>query len=109
MDYLFYMPPPDLTGVWEGGKAETEFKEGVSIFKFERVGDKAAFSICDNPTAHRAALGGLRRGWMSIVTQSETFAPASSQGIKNEKPGKAELLPDGNWKVVDKARISFLD
>jgi len=109
MSNLFYMPPPDLMGVWDSSKAEPEFKEDVSVFKFERNGDKAAFSICDGVTAQRAALGGLRRGWMSVVTQSDTFAPASSRGITNVKPGTADLQPDGNWKINTKAHIAFLD
>jgi len=109
MSNTFYMPPPDLTGVWDASKAEPEFKEDISVFKFDRNGDTAAFTICDSVTAQRAALGGLRRGWMSVVTQSAMFAPASSRGITNEKPGVAELQPDGNWKYKEKAQIAFLD
>jgi hypothetical protein len=108
MSNVFYMPAPSFLGVWDGSGVSPEFKENVSVFKFVQEGDNAAeFSVCDDLTAQRAVLGGLRRGWTSAIAVSKDFAPANATGVIMIKAGTAEKQADGGWKVAEKAEIDF--
>ncbi|MDR3013291.1 MAG: hypothetical protein LBU70_08810 [Chitinispirillales bacterium] len=111
MSKTFYLPANDLFGVWanSGDNAATpEFKEGVSVFKFTQTDDLIAeFSVGEDVSAQRAALNGLRRGWMSSSCDSAEFAPANAVGVGTVKPGVAKLLMGGEWKVNEKAVIEF--
>jgi hypothetical protein len=111
MAKVFYMPAPDLTGVWAASNALDVYTEDVSVFKFAVADDgkTAAFSIYNDIASCRLALGGLRRGWMMIVCEAAMFAPASTKSIKTAKDGIAELQADGGWKIRDKAQIEFVE
>jgi len=111
MSKIFYMPAPDITGLWAADGALPEYKEDVSVFKFIMTDDgkSAAFSVCDEIPACRMALTGLRRGWMSMVSVSAMFAPASTKSIFTVKFGTADLQADGGWLVRDKAEIEFVE
>ena len=97
MPTTFYVPEPNLFGVWPNtgdAAASPVFKEDVSVFKFTQLneGDKtAAFAICDDPSAQRKSLAGLRRGWMSTVCFSDDFAPANTRVVSTVKYGVATL------------------
>jgi hypothetical protein len=108
------MPEPNLQGVWvNSGDASSSpaFKENVSVFKFTLLneGDKtAAFAICDEASAQKTSLAGLRRGWMSTACFSDGFAPANTRVISTVKYGVAALQDDGSWKVRDLAKVEYL-
>ena len=111
MSNVFYLPANDLFGVWANGgdnAASPEFKEGVSVFKFTQIGDTSAeFAVCEDISAQRAIMGGLRRGWTSSVCDSKEFAPANATGVSMNTAGKAELQADGSWKATVKAIIEY--
>jgi len=111
MSKIFYMPAPDLTGVWAASGASDTFVDEVSVFKFvtRQDGKTAVFSVCGEVSACRQALGGLRRGWMSMVCTSTMFAPASTQAIGTLKLGAAELQADGGWKMVEQAEVIYIE
>jgi hypothetical protein len=67
----------------------------------------SSLSVCEDVTAHRAILGGLRRGWTSASCDLKDFAPARAVAVIMVKDGTAELQDDGSWKVVVKAMIDF--
>jgi len=109
MSHVFYMSEPDLFGVWKG-EATPEFTEGASVFKFTQAtsyGTLAEFSICEESSAQRTALVGLRR-WMSSVCSFEGFAPANTRVISTVKPGIAEKQADGSWKVKEQVVVDFV-
>ncbi|MCL2219276.1 MAG: hypothetical protein FWB94_05250 [Chitinispirillia bacterium] len=108
---VFFLTAPDLNGVWAAANEQPEYKEDSSIFKFAESGDgkTALFSICDDVSACRQALAGLRRGWMMVVCDAAQFAPASTKSIKTTKMGSADKQADGGWKVKDKAAIEFIE
>ncbi|MCL2182590.1 MAG: hypothetical protein FWB85_03870 [Chitinispirillia bacterium] len=108
---VFYMPAPELTGVWAAAHASDEYKEGESIFKFtvSADGKTATFAICNDTAACRAALAGLRRGWMMVVCEAGMFAPASTKAINTNTEGVTDLQADGGWKLKSKAVIEYVE
>jgi hypothetical protein len=111
MSKIFYMPAPDLQGVWAANGASDTFVEDVSVFKFVTApnGSIAAYSVCEETSACRLALAGMRRAWMSVVCTSEMFAPASTRAIGTLKLGTAQLQADGGWKTTAHAEITFVE
>jgi len=113
MPTVFYLPEPNFSGVWTntGDKAASpEYKDKVSVFKFTVKSDDAPtaeFAICEEPSAQRTALGGLRKGWVNSICHFEGFPPPNSNSIKSKTGGIAIRQEDGSWKVQVKTKILF--
>jgi len=113
MPTVFYLPEPNFTGTWPntGDAAATpEYKDGVSVFKFSVKSEDAPtaeFSVCEEPSAQRTALAGLRRGWVNSVCHFEGFPPPNSCSVKSLTNGIALRQESGGWKVQIKTKVQF--
>jgi hypothetical protein len=114
MPKTFYLPEPNFTGIWpnSGEKAALpEYKDGVSVFKFDIDSDDAPtalFSVCSEPYAQKTALGGLRKGWVNSVCHFEGFPPPNSRSMKSVTNGIAIRQEGDAWKVQIKTKVQFL-
>lgn len=101
----FYLPPADAGGIF--GKAEREFRPGVSVFMLTTSdGITGTFDIVDDGDLIEEVISSPARTIANAVSARLPENPDEVTGIQTESAGTA-VFEDGRWKVVRKARLRF--
>jgi hypothetical protein len=108
----FYLPAPNSDGVFAGKNVSKDFVEWVSLYEFELFKDneqRAYFSLANKPSAMRQAL----ERWDLYIRpacNSESYYTNDTKSIKTIEKGLAAFqVSNGNWKIVRKASIEYLN
>lgn len=102
----FFLPNPNEDGSFSANKAQSNYKEGASIYRFTKTADNAAeFQIDDRESSTQQALQ-YPETIIERVCTSENSRSEGEKRIVTLAPGRAELVDD-KWKLVDKARIRY--
>jgi len=109
--HLFYLGNPNSDGVFNTSLQKDEFCDGISLFLFElsKVDKSMAyFSIVDEPgVCQRISKDcGI---CVESVCDSDTYPPKRIKHINTITRGEAKLLTSGNWKMVTKAKIEYVE
>ncbi len=106
---ILYLSTPNRDGSFGMSSASSIFKEGASVYRFERQGDLAYFQLDEHETAMKAAL--LRPEMvLNPVCRAMNAKSPNSTRIGTQSQGRARLEGD-RWIVdeSDKAVIKYED
>jgi len=108
MSKIFYVNAPDTNGVFTASNTTVseEFKKGVSFFRFVQKDEGTAeFGLSKKASA--VSWGLKNREILGTVCVAENPGFDDAKSIVVLESGKAELQPNGDWKVIKKSKIKY--
>ncbi len=106
----FYLSVPNADGVFMGKKASKNFEEYVSLYEFELFKNddkKALFGLAKEQNAIERILENGEK-FVNPVCESENYQDKKTKSIITIEKGIAVLLPSGNWKCKQKAKVRYM-
>ena len=102
----FYLSTPNSDGSFNNSSANSSYKEGASIYKFQNTKEnQAKFKIDEHEASVRLALAYPDKNIDPVCDALNAFDPKARK-IYTVENGIAELIGD-KWKVITKARIRY--
>ncbi len=108
MSKIFYVNAPDSNGIFTAANTivSEEFKTGVSFFRFvQKEEGSAEFGLSKKASAVNWGLKNKEILGAICIAENPGFNDAKS--IVVLETGKAELQPNGDWKVIKKSKIKY--
>jgi hypothetical protein len=103
---VFFLSTPNSDGSFNNSSANSAFREGASIYKFQNTKDnRAQFKIDERDASVKLALNYPDKNIDPVCDALNAFDPRARK-IFTEVPGIAELTGD-KWRVITKARIRY--
>ncbi len=103
----FYLSTPNSDGSFNNSSANSSYKEGASIYKFQNFKDnRAKFKIDEHDASVKLALAYPDKNIDPVCDAQNAFDPRARR-IFTVEPGIAELSGDNKWKVITKAKIRY--
>lgn len=103
----FYLSTPNSDGSFNNSSANSTYKEGASIYKFQNSqANRAKFKIDEHDASVKLALAYPDKNIDPVCDAQNAFDPRARR-IFTVEPGIAELSSDNKWKVITKAKIRY--
>jgi hypothetical protein len=103
---VFFLSTPNSDGSFNNSSSNVTYKEGASIYKFQKTKDNQANFILDKrESSIRLAMRFPDKSIDPVCDSVNKFNP-NPKDIITVEPGKAELIGD-KWKVITKTKIRY--